>query len=177
MILAIIIACEIGFWVAIAAGLATRYLLRRPRVGAVLLAMAPVIDLVLLTATAVDLSRGATASWHHGLAAIYLGFSIAYGHRMIAWADVRFAHRFASGPPPVRLTGRRHTLACWADVARSGLACAIAAAVVGALVLWVAAPERTAALESVFPLLGVVMTVELITAISYTLWPRPPAAA
>ncbi|WP_416446041.1 hypothetical protein AB3K78_02960 [Leucobacter sp. HNU] len=100
MIYAIIIGCEIAFWVLIAAGLAARYLLRRPRLGIVLLALTPVVDLILLGAAAFDLRGGGRADFAHSLAAIYLGFSIAYGHRMIKWADVRFAHRFAGGRLP-----------------------------------------------------------------------------
>ena len=55
-----------------------------------------------LPATAIDLRGGADATGAHSLAALYLGFSIGYGHRMITWADTRFAHRFAGGPAPVR---------------------------------------------------------------------------
>lgn len=62
------------------------------------------IGVVLLALVAVDLLGGGTASWQQGLAAIYIGISVAYGKRMAAWADVRFAHRFAGGPSPERLT-------------------------------------------------------------------------
>lgn len=48
----------------------------------------------------IDLRGGATAGFAHGLAAAYIGFSLAFGHSLIRWADVRFAHRFADGPPP-----------------------------------------------------------------------------
>jgi len=87
VILAIIVGCEIGFWVLILLGLCARYVVRLRRTGLVLLAMTPVVDVVLLTATAADLMAGATATVFHGIAAIYLGFSIAYGHKMISWAD------------------------------------------------------------------------------------------
>lgn len=100
MLLAVIVACEIGFWVILGAGLAARYLLRWRRLSAVLLVCTPLTDLVLFVATALDLRRGATATFAHGLAAAYLGFSIAFGHSMVRWADQRFAHRFAGGPPP-----------------------------------------------------------------------------
>ena len=50
----------------------------------------------------IDLRAGATADVFHGLAAIYVGVSVAFGHRMIRWADEHFAHRFAGGPPPKR---------------------------------------------------------------------------
>lgn len=82
-----------------ARGLIARYPLRRPRLGAALLIAVPVVDLVLLAATMIDLRRGATATFAHGLAAAYLGFSVAFGHSMVRWADQRFAHRFAGGPP------------------------------------------------------------------------------
>lgn len=176
MIIAIIIGCEIGFWVFIALGLTARYLLRRRRLGLVLLAMTPIVDLILLAATGWDLANGGTASFAHSLAAIYLGFSIAYGHRMIAWADVRFAHRFAGGPAPVKLTGVAYTKACWADVIRTLLATGVAAGVL-ALLIWIAGDSsRTEALTDTFRILGIILVLELIWAASYTLWPKKDPA-
>src|SRR5918999_5442410 len=102
MLVALIVATEIAFWVVLAAGLVARYLLGRRRLGAILLAGVPLVDLVLLTATVIDLRGGATAEVGHGLAAAYIGFSVAFGHSVIRWADARFAHRFAGGPPPQR---------------------------------------------------------------------------
>ncbi len=134
MIVTLIVACEVGFWVAVLAGLLARYPLRRPRLGAALLIAAPAIDVVLLTLVAVDLLRGGTASWQHGLAAIYIGFSVAFGHQVIAWADVRFAHRFASGPPPVKLSGTAYTIACWKDVLRTIVMVVIAGGVTWGLI-------------------------------------------
>lgn len=78
-----------------------------------MLAMTPVVDVVLLTAVIVTLQAGGTATFFHGLAALYLGLSIAYGHKMVKWADVRFAHRFANGAAPVKLYGREYTKECW----------------------------------------------------------------
>lgn len=176
MILAIIIACEIAFWVFIVLGLAARYLLRRPRLGAGLLILAPIVDLVLLAAVGVDLATGGTASFAHGLAAIYLGFSIVYGHRMIRWADVRFAHRFAGGPPPVKLAGGAYARACWLDVLRTALAMGIAAAIL-ILLIWIAAdPARTGGLVDTFRVLGIILTVEVIWAASYSIWPKKAVA-
>jgi hypothetical protein len=57
---------EIAFWALLAAGLAARYLLRRRRFSTALLVAVPLVDLVLLTATVVDLGRGATAGSSHG---------------------------------------------------------------------------------------------------------------
>ena len=59
MIVTLIIACEIGFWVLLAAGLAVRYLLRMPRTGMALLLCEPLLEVVLLVVTALDLKNGA----------------------------------------------------------------------------------------------------------------------
>lgn len=178
MILVAIIACEIAFWVAIVAGLVARYPLRRPRLGVGFLVAAPLIDLVLLTLVAVDLLGGATASWHHGLAALYIGVSVAYGHRMVAWADAKFAARFRGAAPRPHLYGTAYALACWKDVPRTVLAAAIAAIVLGGLIALVGDAERTSELLGFFPVLAVIVGIDLLWAISYSAWPkRPPAAA
>ena len=48
MIIAAIVACEVGFWVVLAAGLLARYALRLPRLGGFLLLCVPLVDLALL---------------------------------------------------------------------------------------------------------------------------------
>jgi hypothetical protein len=172
----VIVACEIGFWVLIALGLVARYPLRRRRTGLALLALTPVVDVVLLAATVVDLRSGGTAGTAHTLAAVYLGFSVAYGHAMIRWADVRFAHRFADGPPPEKPHGMRYAVRCWKDVARTALAVGIAAGIIQVLVLLVDDPARTEALTQIYPVLGIVAAAELLWAASYTVWPKAPTA-
>ncbi|MEU9117935.1 hypothetical protein AB0D04_41005 [Streptomyces sp. NPDC048483] len=102
MIVTLIIICEVGFWVLLAGGLALRYLARMPRTGAAVLLLEPLLELVLLIVTAIDLKSGAAADGKHGLAAVYIGFTVAYGHYTINWADGHFSHRFAGGPPPVK---------------------------------------------------------------------------
>ncbi|QFU88128.1 hypothetical protein [Amycolatopsis sp. YIM 10] len=145
---AVVAAGEIGFWVFIAAGLVARYLLRLRRTSVVLLAMTPVVDVVVLVATMIDLSGGGQATWTHGLAAVYLGFSVVFGPSMIRWADVRFAHRFAGGPPPVKRGGEERLRHEWREWGKCVLACAIAAVVLAVLVLVVGTPARTTALWS-----------------------------
>ncbi|MBT2509958.1 hypothetical protein J7I98_29670 [Streptomyces sp. ISL-98] len=102
MIVTLIIICEVGFWVLLAGGLALRYLAKMPRTGAAVLLMEPLLEVVLLVVTAVDLKNGAEPDWKHGLAAVYIGFTVALGHRTIKWVDARVAHRFAGGPVPER---------------------------------------------------------------------------
>ncbi|WP_416403588.1 hypothetical protein [Arthrobacter sp. LFS091] len=177
MILVAIVVCEVAFWLAILAGLTARYVLQRRRLGGALLLMAPLIDAVLLALVAVDLLGGATASWHHGLAAIYIGVSIAYGKRMVAWADAHFQHRFAGGPAPERLSGTAYTVKCWRDVLLTALAMTIAAATLGAVILLLNDAERTAALSEFFRMLGIIFAIDFLWAVSYTIWPKKPARA
>lgn len=177
MILAAIVGCELAFWVVLLAGLAARYLLRRPRLGAALLILTPVIDAVLLVLVTIDLLGGGTASWPHGLAAIYLGVSVAYGKRMVAWGDVHFHHRFAGGPAPTKLTGARYTAKCWRDVLLTGIAVILAAAILGSLILIVDDAERTAALSGYFRILGIIFAIDLIWATGFTLWPKNSATS
>jgi hypothetical protein len=59
VIVAVIVACEIGFWVVLAAGLVSRYVLRRRRLSTALLAAVPLVDLVLLVVSVLDLRGGA----------------------------------------------------------------------------------------------------------------------
>jgi hypothetical protein len=79
---------------------------------------------------------------------LYPGFSVAYGHRLVRWADVL----------------------------RTLLAVAVATGVVATPVWWVDDRPRTAALEGLLPLLGIVLVVEVLSALSYTVWPRPARA-
>jgi hypothetical protein len=174
MILAVIVAVEIAFWALLVAGLTARYVLRLPRAGAALLVAVPLVDLVLLAATVIDLRGGATAGAAHGLAAVYIGVSVAFGRRMIRWADVRFAHRFAGGPAPERSprTGPAHARREREAWYRHLLAWTVGAALIGLAVALVGDLDRT---EAMLQLLGVwtlVLAIDFVVSFSYTLWPR-----
>ena len=145
MIAVAIVVCEIAFWVLLLGGLTARYPLRRPRLGAILLVAVPLVDAVLLAFTAVDLARGTRAEWTHGLAAAYLGFSVVFGPTLVRDADRRFAKRFGGEVPAAPQQGGAlaHELRLWA---RCLLASALAAAVLGLLVLIGGDPEQTRAL-------------------------------
>jgi hypothetical protein len=177
MLLALIVAAEIAFWVVLAAGLATRYLLRRPRLGLALLALVPVVDLVLLAATTVDLAGGATARAGHGLAAAYVGVSIAFGSSIVRWADERFAHRFAGGPEPWRPPkgGRERTRYEWREFGKAALAWAIATGLLLAAIAVVGDAERTEALEAWIGRLTLVLAVWSLWPITHTVWPASVA--
>jgi hypothetical protein len=145
----LILACEAGFWVALLAGLACRYLLHWNRVSKICLICVPLIDIALLTFTVLDLRSGTTATFAHGLATAYVGFTVAFGPTMIAWTDQRFAHRFGGGPPPTRPPSRgwanvRYELKLWA---RCILAGAITYVLLFAMIALVDQPSKTEELE------------------------------
>ena len=86
----------------LALALAARYLLRRERLSRALLFSLPVVDLLLLAFTTLDLKSGTPATFAHGLATAYVGFTVAFGSVAVRWADQHFAFRFAEGPPPIK---------------------------------------------------------------------------
>lgn len=148
LLYALIVACEVGFWLILVLALAVRYLLRREALSRALLFGLPLIDVLLLAITATDLRRGTPATLAHGLAAAYLGFTVAFGGMAVTWADQHFAHRFAAGPAPAPAPSRgwalvRYDLQLWA---RCVVACLITVTLVEALVLFVGNPEGTAPL-------------------------------
>ncbi len=96
----LIVGCEVAFWLILLLSLVARYLLRRETLSRWLLLSLPVTDVLLLVFTALDLSAGTTATTAHGLAAVYVGFTIAFGSITVRWADAHFAYRFAYRAAP-----------------------------------------------------------------------------
>ena len=114
----LIIGCESCFWVVLFLGLAARYRLRRKRLSSILLLGLPVLDLALFGFTALDLGSGTQATFAHGLAAAYVGFTIAFGKVTVSWADQRVAHWFTDAPAPTKAPTRgwpalRYELRLW----------------------------------------------------------------
>lgn len=163
-----IVACEIGFWIVLGAGLLARYGLRRRRLGGALLLAVPLIDVVLLVLTAVDLRSGTEPDVTHGLAALYLGFSVAFGHDLVRWADVRVAHRFAGGPapegPPPSGTRARMRKE-WRDFGLALVGAAFSAAVLAGLAVATAPGIDDA------PLLGMLQKLVFVLVIWLFGWP------
>ena len=148
----LIIGCEICFWLVLFLGLAARYLVRRKRISIILLLGLPVLDLALLGFTALDLRSGTPASFAHGLAAAYVGFTIAFGNIAVSWADQRFAHWFADAPAPTKTPTRgwpalRYELFLWV---RCLAAVAITLVLLVALIAFVNDEPATVALHEWF---------------------------
>jgi len=164
-----IVCCEILFWVFIVAGLIVRYGFRRERLGFRLMAMSPVIDIVLLLLTVFDLSRGSTATLAHGLAAIYIGVSLAFGKQMIAWADERY-RRFILREQVSReriSKARKERNGFYRHV----LAFLIGGALLGAMILRLGDAEQTESLLRTLQLWGLVLVIDGVISMSYTVFP------
>ncbi|MGW2600605.1 hypothetical protein [Streptomyces klenkii] len=179
MIVTLIVVCEVGFWVLLAGGLSLRYLAKMPRAGIAVLLLEPALELVLLIATAVDLKNGAEADWKHGLAAVYIGYSVGLGHSTIKWVDARFAHRFAGGPPPVKPPkyGTARTVHEWKTAARWILSCAVALGLLQAAVWYVGDAGDISSLRAWQTKMLIVAGINLAIAASYTIWPKQAPAA
>ena len=122
---ALIVGCEVAFWLLLVLALFVRYLLQRDSLSRVLLLSLP---------------------------AAYVGFTIAFGGILVEWADQRFAHRFAGGPPPVTSPTRgwpavKCELALWL---RCIVAAVITVALLIALIAYVDNEAKTKALYAWF---------------------------
>ncbi|AXG80309.1 hypothetical protein [Streptomyces paludis] len=176
MIVILIIICEIGFWVLLAAGLALRYLARLPRLGGAVLLLEPLLEAVLLTVTVIDLRNGAEPDWKHGLAALYIGFTVGYGHYTIKRIDGWVAHRFAGGPPPVRpprygMARARYEGGLWL---RTAIAATVTLVLLQLAIAYVGDASRTGPLTEWQALAVRAAGIHGVIALTYLLWPRKP---
>ncbi|MFJ2238535.1 hypothetical protein [Streptomyces sp. NPDC087859] len=174
MIVGLIVACEVAFWVLLAAGLAFRYVLGMPRAGLALLLCEPLLELVLFIVTAVDLRGGAEPDWKHGLAAVYIGFTVGLGHSTIRWADAHFAHRFAGGPPPVRPPkyGTARAVHEWKVAGRWILAAVVAMTLLQGAIWYVGGDGGTDSLRAWQQRMAWLIGINVIIAAGYTLFPK-----
>ncbi|MDX3639502.1 hypothetical protein [Streptomyces sp. MB09-02B] len=174
MIVALIIACEVGFWVLLALALTVRYLLKKRRASVVLLLCEPVLELVLFVVTAIDLKNGAEPSWEHGVAALYIGFTVGYGHYMIKWLDGHAAHRLGGGPkpagPPKYGAARaRHEGRLWT---RTLVATGVALALLQLAVWYVGDDGNVDSLRSFQWIALRAAGIHGLVALAYTIWPK-----
>ncbi|MFK4344547.1 MULTISPECIES: hypothetical protein [unclassified Paenibacillus] len=167
-----IISAEVLFWVFVVAGLIARYMFGLKKLGGLLLLCTPIIDVLLLIAVFITVSSGMEITTATGLAACYLGITVAFGHRLIKWADVRFSHWFGKGPKPERKYGAAH-----AKEERTGwllhlLGWVIGNALLLAIIVYVDDPQRTVSLEGIMSTWAIVLVIDFIVSFSYTLAPK-----
>ncbi|MBO3085245.1 hypothetical protein [Cellulomonas fengjieae] len=141
---ALVVACEVAFWVFLAAAVVARYALHLRRTSTVLLLCEPLLEVILLVATVGDLLRGAEPTWTHGLAALYLGFTVGFGKLTVHTVDAWVAHRFAGGPAPEPRprTGAASRSYEWRLWGRVVVAWGVACGVLAVLMLIATEPEQ-----------------------------------
>lgn len=168
-----IIACEVGFWIVILLGLITRYVFKKERLGLFFLALTPVIDLILLGVTSLDLYRGETATGVHALAAVYLGTSIAFGKSMIRWADEKFLYYIRKqGTKPIKKTGMDYAKHSLKGSFQHLLAFIIGGGLLVLLIYFIDAPSRSEVLSGTLQLWGLILGIDFVISITYFVWPR-----
>ncbi|GAA3854680.1 hypothetical protein [Streptomyces sedi] len=172
----LILAAEVAFWLVLAGGLTVRYLLRRRRLGGALLLGVPLIDVLLLTVTAIDLRDGGEMSAGHSLAVLYLGFTVGWGHYLVRWADGHAAHRFGGAPRPAKpprygAARARHEWRLWGLTLVSVL---IAVAVAQLLRWYISGPEADEGMVAAQWMALRALGIHGLIALSYTLWPKRP---
>jgi hypothetical protein len=168
-----IVACEVLFWVVILAGLTARYIFKRDRLCLIFLALTPLLDIILLIISGIDLAHGASATTAHALAAVYIAVSIAFGKSMIAWADERFRYYVSKqGPAPVKRYGMDHAKHYFKGWLRHVLAFLLAAGILYGLIAWIDDPGRTEAFSSMVKIWSVVVGIDLIITCTYFIWPK-----
>jgi len=145
----LIIGCEIAFWVVLALALTVRYVLRLDSYSRLLLLALPCVDLLLLGLTALDLKGGRPAGVAHGLAAAYVGVTVAFGSITVSWADGHVAHWFVGSPKPATAPTRgwpalRYELLLWVRCIAAAL---ITMVLVAGLITFVNDEARTEALH------------------------------
>ncbi|WP_082235274.1 hypothetical protein [Halobacillus massiliensis] len=169
----LIVASEVGFWVFILTGLIIRYIFKRKKLGLFFLALTPLIDLILLITTSVDLYRGAEAGTVHAIAAVYIGVSVAFGKSMIEWADVRFKYYITKeGPAPEKLGGLPYARQYFKSWIRHVFAYLMGAGFLAALIFLINDQERTEALDGVLKLWTLVLGLDFLIALSHFIFPK-----
>ncbi|MFB7307688.1 hypothetical protein [Streptomyces sp. NPDC056192] len=171
----LIVGCEISFWVVLVTALLCRYGAGWTRVSTALLLTLPAIDLLLFAASAVDLARGAIPTSAHGLAAVYVGVSIAFGGQLVAWADSRIAPRFG-GPTPSRppRAGREHAARERRLWLRHLLAWSIGSCLILLDTAMVHDLHRAAPLIGIIGSWALILVIDFAWSFSYTFFPRSP---
>lgn len=168
----LIIFCEVAFWIVILLGLITRYILQQKTLGLFFLALTPIIDLILLITTGIDLINGATAETPHAIAAVYIAVSLVFGKSMINWADERFKYYvMKQGVKPSKLTGLDYSRRYAKSWLKHLLSYIIGTGILHMIIYLINDKTRTEAMDNVIHIWTIILVIDLIICISYFVWP------
>jgi len=171
----LIIACELMFWVFVLLGLFTRYVLKWKRRSALLFLCTILVDIGLLIVAIIDISDGEMARLSHALAAVYIGVSIVYGHRMIKWADDQFALRVMKISRPtihVPKYGKEHAKYERRGWYRHFFSWAIGVSILLTMILLTGDFIQARELIKVALFWTIVLCSDFLWSFSYTIWPK-----
>ncbi len=167
-----IITAEIAFWIVILLGLISRYHFKKQKLSIIFFALTPIIDLLLVWLTVMDLRAGTPASISHGIAAVYIGVSIAYGKTMITWADEKFQQWFLKLPiEKKRLTGLAKGIHEIKMLGLHVIAYIISASLLYAMIIFIGQLTDTSSLFQVMKIWGIVLLVDAVISLSYIIFP------
>lgn len=168
----LIIFCEVAFWIVILLGLITRYILQQKTLGLFFLTLTPIIDLILLITTGIDLINGATAETPHAIAAVYIAVSLVFGKSMINWADERFKYYvMKQGVKPSKLTGLDYSRSYAKSWLKHLLSYIIGTSILHMIIYLINDKTRTEAMDNVIHIWTIILVIDLIICISYFVWP------
>ena len=168
----LIVICEISFWIVIALGLIIRYIFRLKKLGFLFLALTPVIDLLLLIITTIDLLNGAKAELPHAIAAVYISVSLVFGKSVIRWFDDRFRYYIIrKGDKPIKLTGYNYSKYYVKTWLKHLLSYCIGMSLLFLIKIIINNNEQTGALDGVIHTWSIVIIIDLIICITYFIWP------
>jgi hypothetical protein len=173
----LIIGSEVAFWLAILLGLYVRYYLNKEKLGLIFLALSPLIDLILLVAVSVDMYNGGKATIAHGIAAVYIGTSIAFGKSMITWADRMFLYYIKkTGPKPVKRYGTDYAAHYIKGWGKHVLAYLIGSAFLVIMIVLIDDASRTGAFSQIIKIWSLVIGIDLVISLSYFVWKKEKTA-
>ena len=172
----LIIFCEVGFWICLALGLFSRYYIKHEKLSKGFLYSIPVLDIVLLVATTIDLHQGSMAQFAHGLAAAYLGFTLVFGKSVIKWADHKVQTTFYNALDyQEQRYGFDYAKLEWRSWLKAVLACSIAAIFLYVAIYFVNDPIKTEALSEWYFILTNLLVIWLLFGpVWFTLFQKKP---
>lgn len=167
-----IILAEISFWIFILLGLMTRYIIKQGKLSIWFFGATPLIDFTLLILTIFDLKNGADATMAHGIAAIYIGVSIAYGKQMIKWADIKFQYYFLKiDNRPAKLYGMERGKKEIRDFFKHLIAYLIGGTFLWGMIYFLGNKTNTENLMNTWRIWSTILGIDFIISISYLLFP------
>lgn len=165
-IISLIIAAELLIWVCISLIIFSRYKLKNKPLSVFFFIWMIIINIILLILTAVDLKSGSTVTFAHGLAAIYIGISIAFGSQMIGYADRMYQNYFLKEHTPIEKPTKRQKLM---TTLRHFLAYIIGAGLLYIMIQYIGNEQATGKLQWFIKIWTIVIAVDLgITIVALT---------